>query len=202
MVEPVCSLSTSAYGGAGIPPSSSMLHAPRPERAEVQPHGRRAGAAVEGEHERPVRGVGHALERVGHVEDRGLDVALVRLDGQPPDRRRVAQRPSAGMKLVVRDDGRLFGRGRRLCRGGRALLLERRRRPSQRGGAARAELILSEGLPLRPLRPSASRAHPLRRVHSSPPSGIRMTTVVAPPVPFRNTKGYLGTVPIVVQTEA
>jgi hypothetical protein len=46
------------------------LHAARAERAEVQPHGRRAGPAVETKRDRPRRRVGLAGARVSDVKNR------------------------------------------------------------------------------------------------------------------------------------
>ncbi len=46
------------------------LHAARAERAEVQPHGRRAGTAVETKRDRARGLVGFAGARVGDVKDR------------------------------------------------------------------------------------------------------------------------------------
>ncbi len=84
------------------------------ERAEVKPDRRGAGAAVEGEHQRALRGIGDAVQGVRDVEDRRLRLSLVRLDGHAPDGGRVAKRPRADVNFVVSDDRRLFGRGRRL----------------------------------------------------------------------------------------
>ncbi len=126
------------------------LHALRPEGAEVQPHGRGARAAVEREHERPLLGRRAApVERVRDEEDVRLEISRVAFQRHEARRGGVLEDPSAGAKLVVRDDGRLllvfllFGRLRRLDAGlGSAAGVTRRGEPP---GAGREERS-AEGL--------------------------------------------------------
>src|ERR1051326_836926 len=76
--------------------------------AEVQPHGSRAGAAVEREGKRTVLG-GLAVQRVGDVEDVRLDLAGVDVfERHHAGRRRVVESLAADLHFVVRNHRRLL----------------------------------------------------------------------------------------------
>src|SRR6202012_2900056 len=100
----------------------------RAEGAHVHPERRRARPAVEAEGDGAGGGVLHAVERVGDVEDRGLDGPLVVPQQQGAGGGRVGVGPAVQGQRVLGDRRLLFGRRRGL------LLLRLRVLAGGRGG--------------------------------------------------------------------
>ena len=91
-----------------IPEEEVRIDALRSQGAEVQPHGRRARAPVEREHERPLDRRAAPVERVRDVEDVRLELSRLVPEGHEARRGRVLEDFSADAKLVMRHDRRLL----------------------------------------------------------------------------------------------
>lgn len=94
--------------------------APGAEGAQMQPHGRRAGAAVVDERDRVMAVVGAIVARVGDVRHRGDRLAVAPANDQDSGARRIGDVRSGDVDVVMGDDRRLGGqrRTRRRCRVG------------------------------------------------------------------------------------
>jgi hypothetical protein len=98
-----------AVGGRVDVDRIAGLHAHRREAAHVQPHRRRARAAIVEEGDRPI-GAGGAVARVGGVEDRGARLAVVVADRQRARGRGVGDALAGDGDRAVADGGMLVDR--------------------------------------------------------------------------------------------